>query len=103
MALRLSRLFKNSPQFWLNPSFRVGIKIIHKYSIFYFLNGCHGTTFVHSFLDGLTRVKTYSQGRINFLLFWLRPSAFSYMHHITIFTVHRDGDPTLACQLFPQA
>jgi hypothetical protein len=86
----------------LNPFFRVEIKILYKYTEFHFLNGCYGTTFVHCFLDRLTRVKTYSQGRINFLLSWLRPSAFSYMHHITIFTVHRDSDSILACQLLPQ-
>ena len=84
------------PKVIADPSFRVGIKILHKYSTFHFLIACYGTTFVHSFLDRLTRVKTYSQGRINFLLSWLWPGTFSYMHHITIFAVHRDCDSILA-------
>jgi hypothetical protein len=71
----------------LNPSFRVRVKIFHDYSLFHFLIGCYGTTFVYNFLNRHTRVKTYPQGRINFLLPWLWPSAFSYMYHITIFTV----------------
>jgi DNA-binding MarR family transcriptional regulator len=81
---------------YVNPSFRVGVKILHDYSLFHFLNVCYGTTFVYYFLNRHTRVKTYPQGRINFLLPWLWPSAFSYMHHITIFTVHGNSDSILA-------
>ena len=85
-----------------SPSFRVGVKILHKYSIFHFSIACYGTTFVHSFLNRLTWVKTYSQGRINFLLSWLRPGTFSYMHYFTISTVHGNSDSILAAQLLPQ-
>ncbi len=87
---------------FFNPSFRLWIKILYNYSLLHFQIVCYGTTFVYCFLERFAREGTYPQSRINFLLSWLRPSAFSHMHHVIIFTMHGNYDSILTCQLLPQ-